>query len=345
MASPTSNRSVAHWKRITAADVVALLVIAAYGVWTLLRAAGLVLPAFRFGGALALSATGYILFARALPWIRTHILWSLRNRLIVAYLFIAVVPLALLLTMAVLSTYLLYWQFGAYLLQREIDQRIDRALEVAENVANLYALEAAQTGKPTGALSIPPRAAALVNSAQAELPGLTVDIDGDSALLERATDPRHNRFQGLVQTANDVAIRAVFARTLEEQRLVVSVTAPVSPELIATLDPGFGPIQLRVMKRTTSTASDGRGTVTTLVEQRRIEAPDRPLPPQTHWYDDDVDGLARLDAINASNIASPRADVPVFAQFTTRFSWLNQRLFAAAGVPGSRARTALIVVA
>ncbi len=346
MASPTSNRSVAHWKRITAADVVALLVIAAYGVWTLLRAAGLALPAFRFGGALALSATGYILVARALPWIRAHILWSLRNRLIVTYLFIAVVPVALLLTMAVLSTYLLYWQFGAYLMQREIDQRIDRALEVAENVANLYALEAAQTGKPTGALSIPPRAAALVNSAQAELPGMTVDIDGDSALLERATDPRHNRFQGLVQNDdNDVAIRAVFARTLEGQRLVVSVTAPVTPELIATLDPGLGPIQLQVMKRMTSTASDGRGTVTTLVEQRRIVAPDRPIPPQAHWYDDDVDGVAGVDAVNASNIANPRADVPVLFNFTTRFSWLNQRLFSATGRRGSRALTLLIVVA
>ena len=43
---------------------------------------------------------------RLFPWIRRRVLWSLRNRLIVAYLFMAVVPVVLLVTMIGIATYL-----------------------------------------------------------------------------------------------------------------------------------------------------------------------------------------------------------------------------------------------
>ena len=44
--------------------------------------------------------------------------WRLRNRLLVTYLFIAVVPILLIMTFVVLAGQFLYSQLGAYLLYR-----------------------------------------------------------------------------------------------------------------------------------------------------------------------------------------------------------------------------------
>lgn len=55
--------------------------------------------------------------------IRTAI-WRLRNRLIVAYLFIAVVPVALILLLAAIGAYLLYGQIAVYLVSTELERRV-----------------------------------------------------------------------------------------------------------------------------------------------------------------------------------------------------------------------------
>src|SRR5580700_8317149 len=99
MESTQANRGRSAWSYI------AWAVVAAY---ILLRT--LSLAAFRppTGGlltALFLVALAYLLIFRGFPWVRAHLPWRLRNRLIVAYLFIAVVPMVLLLAMAMLSVY------------------------------------------------------------------------------------------------------------------------------------------------------------------------------------------------------------------------------------------------
>src|SRR5208337_5539840 len=47
-------------------------------------------------------------------WIRRHVMWRLRHRLIVTYLFIGVIPVVLLLTMASVGGYLFAGQFATY---------------------------------------------------------------------------------------------------------------------------------------------------------------------------------------------------------------------------------------
>jgi sigma-B regulation protein RsbU (phosphoserine phosphatase) len=53
-----------------------------------------------------------ILFVR---WARRYLLWRLRNRLVVTYLFIGVIPVALLLLMAALAGYFFIGQFATFL--------------------------------------------------------------------------------------------------------------------------------------------------------------------------------------------------------------------------------------
>src|SRR5512146_410625 len=56
-------------------------------------------------GLLTFIAT-VLLCLLALRWIRRRLMWRLRNRLIVTYVFIGVIPVALLLVMVFLASYL-----------------------------------------------------------------------------------------------------------------------------------------------------------------------------------------------------------------------------------------------
>jgi len=67
-------------------------------------------------------------------WIR-KLIWRLRNRLIVAYLFIAMVPIALILALAAVSTYGLAGQIASYLVNSELDRRTSILRNVAVGIA------------------------------------------------------------------------------------------------------------------------------------------------------------------------------------------------------------------
>src|SRR5258708_21328381 len=100
------------WSRLTWPDLVSTAV-AAGGLLTAIF--GLTGGLFRFLKYLAVLAGVYLLF-RLIGWWRDRLLWSLRNRLMVAYLFIAFVPILSIVTLAVLAGPILYFPLGAYLL-------------------------------------------------------------------------------------------------------------------------------------------------------------------------------------------------------------------------------------
>lgn len=62
------------------------------------------------------------------------ITWRLRNRLVVAYLFIAVLPILLILTLVALGGYILAGQVSMYLVRSELDRRLATLRSVAEEV-------------------------------------------------------------------------------------------------------------------------------------------------------------------------------------------------------------------
>ncbi|MCS6953126.1 MAG: SpoIIE family protein phosphatase [Bryobacteraceae bacterium] len=82
--------------------------------------------------ALSLLAATFLGLAAALRLARRGIriaIWRLRNRLIVAYLFIAVVPIVLIVLLAATGAYLLYGQIAVYLVSTELERRVS-ALDV-----------------------------------------------------------------------------------------------------------------------------------------------------------------------------------------------------------------------
>ena len=62
-------------------------------------------------------------------------IWRLRNRLIAAYLFIAVVPIILIVALAVIASYAVIGQMAVYLVNTELSHRVNGLLRPAEALA------------------------------------------------------------------------------------------------------------------------------------------------------------------------------------------------------------------
>jgi len=84
-------------------------------------------------GILALIA-GIWLAIRVLRMVARQAVWRLRNRLLVTYLFISVVPIVLVAGLAIASGYALVDQLAVYLVTSELDRRIDNVHSAALSV-------------------------------------------------------------------------------------------------------------------------------------------------------------------------------------------------------------------
>ena len=138
MASTLTTRSRAIWAGMSLVDWITLAILLLYGVLEGLREYYAQIPQSGFLFFLAICAAIYWL-VRGWMWARDHLLWSLRNRLVAAYVFIAVVPVLLLLAMVGLAAYLLYWQLGSYVIYTEMEEREERVGVVATAMATSYA--------------------------------------------------------------------------------------------------------------------------------------------------------------------------------------------------------------
>src|SRR2546423_601630 len=73
-------------------------------------------------------------------WARARMLWRLRNRLIVTYMFVGVIPVLLLVLMAIIANYMLAGQFATFVATGDIQTEV--AQLDASNTAVAAALAA-----------------------------------------------------------------------------------------------------------------------------------------------------------------------------------------------------------
>lgn len=93
------------------------------------------LSAFRIGVGVALLIAGVWMIIRVGRRAIRQTVWRLRNRLLVTYFFISVVPILLVAALAILGGYSLVSQLAVYLVTSELDRRIDALDSAAESVA------------------------------------------------------------------------------------------------------------------------------------------------------------------------------------------------------------------
>ncbi|MBL8215871.1 MAG: SpoIIE family protein phosphatase [Bryobacterales bacterium] len=148
-------------RSLTRADKVLLAVV------VVCLAIGFLLPAGFLGFTLRIAGygTGFALAIRLVRRFLRKIIWSLRNRLLVAYGFIAFVPILLLITLAFLALYACVGQMAVYMVNAELERRTALLISLTEHLADSGGGEAAQVEQALPVLA--PR-----------MPGLEIRVDG-----------------------------------------------------------------------------------------------------------------------------------------------------------------------
>jgi phosphoserine phosphatase RsbU/P len=317
-----------YWRRLSRLDLVALVVLLAGLVASEVDVQSRILGFLEF---LAILSIGYLLY-RVVAWGRNRLLWSLRNRLIVAYLFIAVVPILLIMTFVVLAGRFLYSQLGAYLLYEDLHRRIEMITDITQHIA------AAHDFLPAG---ITEQESERVLAAQShgvhdrELPGLTIDFSNDVSLLRRVAGPGRVYFAGLLQDEEGLAL--VGLRELDPPigRRIVRLRLPMTPDVLATVAPDLGAIQLNLTQPYNGGTPRGVIYSTGGVQYETaspIVARNRTLQPPAFWPEPSVNVVSRLeDAAYVGRDGTVGKPRPVFAVFSARPSSLSGRMFSTLG--------------
>jgi len=313
------------WRRLSRPDLVAI-VLALLGTVALL--VGPDGGVYSFAKFLGLLSAGYLAF-RLAAWGRSRLLWSLRNRLIVAGLFLAVVPMLLLVALAVVAGQILYTQVGGYMLFEDIHGRLGR---MADSAASLAAAER------TLPAEIPDKVveAALNGQIQAayskDLPGLKIEFHADPKRLQRIAGANAKEFTGLVQSSGQMHLIAMREVESPRGRNVVELSMRVTPEFLETVAPELGPIQVTALQRAEGDLSNtlrlGSANYRFI---ERISTKRRTLQPASYWIDPAIEGFSKLDATYLEQGEKAGERQPVFAAFTARPSVLNGRIFSSLG--------------
>jgi len=230
------------WNHLTWPDLVSTAVA---GGGLLAALFGLQGGVFSFLKYLAVLAGVYLLF-RLFAWWRDRLLWSLRNRLIVAYLFIAVVPILSIVTLAVLAGRILYSQLGAYLLHEDLQQRIAMIADISEHIA------AAHSTLPKG---ISEQESERVLAAQShsvhdrELPKLDIAFSNDTSLLGKVAGLGAMSFAGIVQEGEQLSLMSIRAMPERGRVRLVTLRVPVTADFLSGIAPDLGAIQLSLTEK------------------------------------------------------------------------------------------------
>jgi len=314
------------WRRLSWPDLTAIVLVVVGTMAAISNRSG---GAYSFAKFVGILSAGYLLF-RAISWWRSRLLWSLRNRLIVAYLFIAVVPVLLLLTLAVLAGQILYSQLGGYLLYEDIHSRLGRMADSAASIAS-----AERTLPSTINDKVVEEALdAQIQMAYAkELPGLKVEFHADPKRLARVAGPNAKEFTGILQSGGQTHLIAMREVESPRGKNLVELSLRVTPEFLETVAPDLGPIQVTALQR-----AEGENSVNVVRLgnvnyrfQNRISTRRRTLQPASYWFDPVIEGFSKLDATYLEAGDKVGEKQPVFAAYTARPSVLNGRIFSSLG--------------
>jgi sigma-B regulation protein RsbU (phosphoserine phosphatase) len=328
-------------RHIAPLDRVALVVILLY---VAVRVFAAFVAPVRFSGFIAFLGflAAVYLVVRLVPWFRTKFMWTLRNRLIVVYVFIAVVPVILLLSMVGLAAYGLYLQLGAHIFHDDLQARISTISADADALAGAVEQEAAQGASPSSeAILARPGVANLIEAARREWPDLRVFPNRGERLVQ-AGDGRH--FAGLVEFGGKIWVSAAVEKTGPAGPFYLVVGTPLNPAFLDGLPSDIGPIQIIPLRPTNQQTPAGaplsfNGKV--FVPGEQIASRGRVLESPANWFDVRIGGVSTIDL---AHIGPQPDDAPaaVLATFAMRASALNRRLFTSVGEIGPLLELALI---
>src|SRR5271165_6374032 len=223
----------------------------------------LVLQLLRFitrspSGTLLSGWAGFILYVfivcgifMGLRWVRRRLLWRLRNRLIVTYTFIGVIPIILLAAMALIAGYLFAGQFATYVASAELQSELHH-LESANTSLAVQLHSLARKGAMTEQL-----ASEIASASEENFRHRTVTVwEGDRGFVVpperqgieaqpiKVPSEIKGNFSGLVLDGKRLHLRAV--RRFEEgpHRFVVVSNVPLTTEVLGSAASQLGSLTI-----------------------------------------------------------------------------------------------------
>ena len=181
-------------------------------------------------------------------WLRRRILWRLRNRLIVTYVFIGVIPAVLLVTMAFVTLYGLAGQFAVFLVTSEIHSQL-RSLEAANAAVSNELAARLQRGDSPAAESLaglrkrdPSWGRRRVCAWYGEKP-LPLCSEFKGPELARPAFVK-DRFRDIVRDHNELYLRVATSLPLGSTTMTVVTSEPFDKELVGNIANNLGEITL-----------------------------------------------------------------------------------------------------
>ncbi len=193
--------------------------------------------------------------------LRRTILWRLRNRLIVTYIFIGVIPAALLIAMAFITIYLFAGQFASFVVTSEIGAQLRSMQAVNAAVSNELAarIEKGQTPAAESLAGLKKRDRAWerrevcawhgkkllpvgsgVTGASLSFPDFFNKEDNRYAKAVREGKP----FKEIVRDKGELYLRVTSSFTVGAEKLTVVSSEPLDKNLVADIAANLGEITL-----------------------------------------------------------------------------------------------------
>src|SRR5271165_419628 len=203
-----------------------------------------------------------LFFILAFRWSRRRILWRLRNRLIVTYVFIGVIPAVLLVAMALITIYLFAGQFASYVVTSDINSQLRSMQAVNAAVSNELAARI-EKGEPATAESLVglrkrDRAwgrrrvcawlgtrvllfsSGTLNPAVMSFPEFFKKEDAEFAKTMREGQP----FKEIVRDEDELYLRVASVFQVGQEKLTVVTSEPLDKDLVAEIAANLGEITL-----------------------------------------------------------------------------------------------------
>jgi sigma-B regulation protein RsbU (phosphoserine phosphatase) len=229
-------------------------------------------------------------------------IWRLRNRILVTYVLIAVVPILLILTLAGLGTYVLAGQVAVYLARSELDRLVGSMQAAAETLRHTNPLIRTETLRRTGEIY------------GERFPRLFLMIDDHGNLLHWPAEPAIRVAPVTDETSSGVASFEgryyAWAQSSDKGMRFIAAT-PLTRRYLSEMVPGLGDVYLlHVSTKLDLRPENKRGTPIGKSASKQSsaelgdkevellasghEAPGRALPPPVNSFDLDVRWISLL---------------------------------------------------
>jgi sigma-B regulation protein RsbU (phosphoserine phosphatase) len=293
--------------------------------------------------------SGVYYLIRLGQFIRTRLLWRLNRRLVVAYVFVAFVPILLILALVVIGAYIINGQFAAYLVVHRLRDHFDEIEQV-----NRVVLHEARYG---GEKSPPVLLERIQRFYVTEMvdytksyPGLVITLHLGNVTRSFSLDgkPAENpavvpswvkgqEYANIVADGGQLALRSVERIGTPAGDLTLVLSQPFTPGLLDLVGEGIGPVDVVLTKQVDSRAAArakvvfNAGSEGAYVPGNSIHSQSVKLPDPTNIFDFSVFGASSLNPIVWAGDKEEKAGAPAFVLVDSRIFALNSRLLATLG--------------